>query len=238
MLCRFLLFLVSCIYLLGTAAAEVHQKVLYLSAANAANNWTAIESFSDGTWSIAPVNLEGFGETMFQRGFQAALEEVEDKLRLLMRLLNPNIVIVASKGLNVLTYLASMDIYNGPTILLSPIPNKCDHIHGNNWKDQWTNSMKVLRDKVVGPIGIGIGTSSDEQSIIVDMMNETLVCGETFEETNGQIFFQHCPAWFLRSFPGDHGWKNQDSNAINIASLIIRVLNSMDEAKKTKVHAI
>lgn len=229
MSCRWLFFLLL-LCSLYSVAAEESKKILYISAANSWNNWTAVESFSDGGWSIIPVDLEGFGETMQKGNFQAALDKYEDKLRMLISLMNPIIIIVASKGLNILTHLANINVYNGPTILLSPIPNKCNHIHGETWKEEWTSSMKVLKDKIIGPVGIGIGRSMDEQDLIMTQMNETLVCGDlSLMKTKKRVVFEHCPNWFLRSFPGDHYWKNQDSNAGNIASLIIDVLESRNE---------
>ena len=78
-------------------------------------------------------------------------------------------------------------------------------------------------DKKVGPIGIGIGDSVDEQTLIVEVMNETQVCGN-LQNNDGLVLFEKCPGWFLRSYPGNHDWKNNPSNAVHIASIIDEVL--------------
>eukprot|EP00588_Corethron_pennatum_P008575 CAMPEP_0194267778 /NCGR_PEP_ID=MMETSP0169-20130528/2217_1 /TAXON_ID=218684 /ORGANISM="Corethron pennatum, Strain L29A3" /LENGTH=196 /DNA_ID=CAMNT_0039008743 /DNA_START=102 /DNA_END=692 /DNA_ORIENTATION=- len=167
----------------------------------------------------------GFGTTMHQGGFQAALDQSEDTLRRVIQLLKPSVVVVASKGLNILTHLADTGIYTGPSVLLSPIPNVYTLVSGETWEEQWSASMSVLADAVDGPIGIGVGDSPDEQSLIKDMMDEAGVCGSLEEEVvGGRVSFRQCSNWFLRSFPGDHQWKNQRRNAINVASLIKEVL--------------
>lgn len=207
---------------------ESSGKVLVLGAANGWTNWTAVESFSGGAWSIDVADLDGFGDTMRQQGFQAALDQFDERLNLAISLLKPSVLIVASKGLNILTHLATTGVYSGAAVLLSPIPNECDHIRGNTWEEQWADSMKVLVEKMVAPISIGVGTSADEQSLIVDMMNETKACGDLQTDAySGKILFERCPNWFLGSFPGDHGWKSDAANAIHIASLI-SIVNAME----------
>jgi hypothetical protein len=202
-------------------------KVLSFGAANSWVNWTAVEVHSEGAWTIDFADLTGFGDTMRNNdeGFQAALDRFEKDMELAIRRLNPSALVVASKGLNILTHLASKGIYTGPAVLLSPIPNECDHIHGTTWEEQWTNSLKVLVETQVGPIAVGVGTSTDEKDLIVDMMNQTQLCGDLQEGViGGPMLFARCPDWSLRSFPGGHGWKGDPANAIHIASLIDKVL--------------
>lgn len=224
-------------------------KVFALGAANGRTNWTLVEEFSknNGSWSIAFANLPGFGNIMKQRGFQAALDKFHDKVVLAIQKLDPAVILVASKGLGIVTHLAHQGIYSGAVVLLSPIPNECNHVSGTTWEEQWTDSMSVLVNNGVEPIGVGVGTSLDEQTLIVDLMNETQVCGDLVEKSaddmaddddKGKLAFERCPNWFVRSFPGDHGWKNDASNAVEIASLIDEVLaidkrlNDNDSAPK------
>ena len=39
--------------------------------------------------------------------------------------------------------------------------------------------------------------------------------------------FELCPSWILRSFPGDHSWKEQPDNAKHIARLIDSMLHTL-----------
>lgn len=207
--------------------------VFVVSAANMWMNWTEIESFCspDTPWSVHVANLDGFGRTMNEQGsFQAALEQFDERLRRAIKLIQPDVVLVASKGLNILTHLANENVYNGPAVLLSPIPNQCDHIEGTTWVEQWNSSLNVLVKNKVGPIGIGVGSSLDEKSLIVDTIDETQVCGRLLRSQRSHVaastnmHFEMCPDWFIRTFPGDHGWKNVPSNSINVASIINSVL--------------
>lgn len=213
----------------GSFSKRNNKKVLALGAANGWTNWTAVEESLGGTFALHFADLDGFGDTMRQKGFQAALEEVDERLRRVIRLLQPAVILVCSKGLNVLTYLAKNGMYTGAAVLLSPIPNECDHVRGQTWVQQWTDSMTALK-KLGGPIAIGIGTSSDEKTLIADMMNETKVCGELVDNRSA-INFELCPKWFLHTFPGNHGWKNEISNADHIAALIKAVIVNENECK-------
>jgi hypothetical protein len=46
-------------------------------------------------------------------------------------------LLLQSKGVGIATYLAFHKIWQGPLVLLSPIPNACEHISGG--------SMQLLR---------------------------------------------------------------------------------------------
>jgi len=231
--------------------------VLNINAANGNINWTVVGSFASlsvfavgPSWTVKDVNLEGFGETMRASGFQAALEQSEQKLVKTLAEVQPSALVVSSKGVNVLTYLAAKGLWNGPTVLLSPIPNSCDHLGlpsggatqtDHSWEDEWESTMRVLVERNVGPIAIGIGTSADEQDLIADMMVETGICGNLVvseDRDDGEInagaapssssvpyaVFETCRSWSVRAFHGDHAWTSDPRNAANVASLIDEVL--------------
>jgi hypothetical protein len=250
---RCLLCLLLLLLLLAEDAAVAEEPsncknnvVLVIGAANQWVNWTHVESFSNKQWSIQEGNLVGFGEIMRNHPgrFQAALDRYEPQLVRAIKLLRPSVLLVASKGLNVLTHLAWEDIWNGPSVLLSPIPNGCNHIGGSSsapsWEAQWDDTMKVLVSKQVGPISIGVGTSLDEKELITDMIEETGRCGAmqiTTTEARGQDWgtFETCQSWKIRSFPGDHGWKGHQNNAGNVAMMIDEVVAQSTKQRTDKL---
>jgi hypothetical protein len=219
--------------LISTTKKE-SRTVLALGAANGWTNWSAIESHGTRGWSLHYADLEGFGDRMKQKNFQAAVDFFAPRLQLAIKLLKPSVVLVASKGLNVLTHLATQGIHQGPAVLLSPIPNECHSIRGETWEEQWYHSLRALADNTVGPIGIGVGNSADEQSLIVELMNETQACGILMTSVDGLVHFERCPKFFLRSYPGNHGWKNDPANAVYIASLIDEVMEKAEHDTNDK----
>jgi len=236
--------------------------VLALGAANSYVNWTRVEeaqqtSSSSTLWTVMHADLTGFGNVMRENGFQHALDRYSEKLIRAVQRLAPDAILVSSKGLGLLTYLIDRGVWMGPSIMLSPIPNWSNHLRaqlldgsdGNGcihvddealFEVEWLASMKILKrvhtDTALGhPLIVGIGTSDDEHFLIVDMMEESQVCGnavriehgedaEESEIDNGAIHirttFVDCPTWSVYSFPGDHGWKTNASNAANIAFLV------------------
>lgn len=181
-------------------------------------NWTLVESSrgSAPRWSIEEVVLEDFGTIMKARGFQVALDEFDETLRGALESVRPDALIVSSKGVGILTHLAQGGRWNGPAVLLSPIPNESDHVEGGSWESEWKSTTNTLVSRGVGPIAIGIGTSVDEQTLILESIEETGMCGNYLR---GRQMFQKC-SWHLRSFPGNHYWKNDPANAQGIATLI------------------
>jgi hypothetical protein len=221
-----------------------HKKsVISINAANGAVDWGLVEAAAPGatnssslSWFVDEIVLDGFGQIMKEQSFQSALEHFEPQLRSIFSSggddasQNPlDALIVSSKGVNVLTYLASEGLWRGPFVLLSPIPNACDHIDGNSWETEWKSTIDTLVSHHTGHLVIGVGTSFDEQYLIVEMAEETRVCGqhvvlkELRTTAAGGGSFEKCPTWFLQSFPGDHSWKNSAESAPNIAMLINRV---------------
>jgi hypothetical protein len=54
-------------------------------------------------------------------------------------------LLLQSKGVGIATYLAFHKIWQGPLVLLSPIPNACEHISGGSWEAEWNSTMQLLR---------------------------------------------------------------------------------------------
>jgi hypothetical protein len=215
---------------------DCQKRVISINAANGAVDWglveeagsTAINSSYVPPWCVDEITLEGFGKIMKEQSFQSALDHFEPQLRDIFSGTSshkpPDALIVSSKGVNIFTFLAAKGVWRGPSILLSPIPNACDHIDGNSWETEWKSTMESLVSHHRGPLGIGVGTSFDEQFLIVEMMEESGVCGKV--KTNS--FFETCPTWFLQSFEGTHSWKNDATNAPSVARLINKLLGMVD----------
>ena len=202
-------------------------KVLAIGAANGWSHWNVVEGLSEGRWSLHYANLDGFGDTMKHYGFQAAINQWDSKLSRVVELLQPSLIVVCSKGLNVLTHLAKEDVWTGPTVLLSPIPNESHHCPGDTWESLWESSMHALATKDVGPVVIGVGSSLDEETLIVDMIEGTQVCG-SIDRSKSPNSFEKCPSWSLYAFPGNHSWNKNVDNAPNIALLIDKALNESE----------
>jgi len=216
--------------------------LLVINAANRPVNWRAVEAFNTNKtteqWSIREITLEQFGPVMKETSFQTALEHSEPQLRSIFSRTTstspppppPDALIVSSKGVGILTFLATQKLWNGPSLLLSPIPNVCDHIEGGSWENEWKSTVTVLSSHNVGPVVIGTGTSSDEQNFIVDILTDAQLCGRLSKRHR----FEKCPSWFLYSFPGDHSWRNDIDSAQNIAVLIHKLFKISDGAPPPK----
>ena len=136
-----------------------------------------VQSAAQRPWMIEELRLPNFGPTMKEKGFQAALDEAEDLILSHLRASNPDALLLQSKGVGIATYLTFKKLWKGPVVLLSPIPNACDHILGGSWEAEWNSTMQLLaQGKDI--VAIGTGTSSDEQDFIVQSMEDTEVCGK------------------------------------------------------------
>ena len=126
--------------------SEPPRRVLAIGAANAVADWAQVEASSNSSkpWSIEYMELESFGETMKNKGFQAALDQAEASLLESISRVRPDALLVASKGVGIVTFLASQGLWNGPCVLISPIPNACGHIAGGSWEAEWKSTMKIL----------------------------------------------------------------------------------------------
>ncbi|CAK9100973.1 Hypothetical protein SCF082_LOCUS47227 [Durusdinium trenchii] len=210
-------FLCMALLLFHVQPASAQQlRLLAINAANSEVDWPLVESFAKKSWSVQELKLDRFGPLMRNFSFQAALDDSEE---LLQKALTEKFdaLIASSKGVNVVTSLIQRHLWDGPLVLLSPIPNACDHIRGGGWEEEWRSTMEVLMN--VGPVAIGTGTSQDEALFVVDGIAETELCGKLIKGGSTHRF-EKCPGWILRSFQGDHGWKSDWTNAPHIARLI------------------
>ena len=121
--------LVSSIY-----ASRAPLKVLAIHAANNDVDWKLEHSFSNTTnpWTVDKLELKEFPNILNERGFQAAPDKSKSLLR--DKAVSVDAMIVASKGVSILTFLAMQGLWSGPAVLLSLIPFQCDHIRGNTWE--------------------------------------------------------------------------------------------------------
>ena len=196
-------------------------RFLAINAANSKVNWSLVESFARRSWSIRERKLERFGSLMRNQSFQVALEDsleiVEDELK------EVDGLILSSKGVGIATYLTWKGLWKGPLVLLSPIPNACEHILGGSWEVEWKSTMELLSRS--GPVAIATGTSQDEELFVLESMEETGICGK-LQRGSTTHTFEKCP-WILRSFQGDHDWKSDPENAQHIARLIDSFFHSL-----------
>ena len=161
--------LLQCFFL-GSA-----KQVLAIVAANSEIDWRMVESASVKDWLIDELPLPDFGQIMKERSFQDALDHSFEAIQGGLRG-SPDALLLQSKGLGIATWLASKGLWRGPLVLLSPIPNSCDHISGGSWEAEWNATMQFLDP--LRPVAIGTGTSSDEEEFIVKSIEETGVCGQ------------------------------------------------------------
>ena len=198
-------------------------QVLAINAANGKVDWDLVNSFASSKFSfhVKELRLNKFGETMKNHGFQGALDQSDAVLRQSLTEIKPDILLVASKGVGVATYLATKGLWDGPVVMLSPIPNACDHIEAGSWEEEWASTMNILVSHGLNQIAVGIGSSHDEQILIKGSMEATNVCGRILG-TQGH-YFEKCPDWFVLVVKGDHGWKQEEQHAIHIAYLIYKV---------------
>jgi hypothetical protein len=202
--------------------------VLAISAANGPVNWHEVESFAENNdWRVHELFLEDFGEIMKHHGFQVALDSSYSLLQKSIQQMRPDALLVASKGVGVVTFLALKGLWKGPVVLLSPIPNSCDHVIGGSWESEWESTIKVLVDYEVGPVVIGVGSTTDEQFLITEQIEDTGLCGSLDDD----FFFENCPKWHLRVAEGGHSWKSDPKNAMLVAEMIDKVFELEATAK-------
>lgn len=177
------------LHLLCPCAAKIH-RVLAIGAANSQIDWRMVQSLAKRPWQIDELELHNFGPMMKEKGFQEALEASEDLILSSLRRLNPDALLLQSKGVGIATWLAFKELWKGPLLLLSPIPNACDHISGGSWEAEWNSTMQLLRGPetpaLARVVAIGTGTSSDEEDFIVQSIEDT------GEERGGEASYISC----------------------------------------------
>jgi hypothetical protein len=194
--------------------------VLAINAANGPVDWDYVESFAedDEWWRVESLVLEGFGELMACQGFQAALDHFDALLQNAIEDVRPDVLLVSSKGVGIVTHLAVQGLWNGPSILISPIPNPSNHVMGGSWESEWQSTVQILVDYGVGPVIIAVGSTLDEKTLITEAIEETKTCGKL---SNGA--FEDCPNWYHQVIQGGHDWKSNPSNARFIAGMITKI---------------
>ena len=201
--------------------------VLSINAANGQINWERINNIhSSNDWNVQELVLDGFGTIMNEESFTSAVEHFYPLLETAIQTLQPDILLVSSKGIGLLAYLAAKDLWvHRPAILLSPIPNPIDGLvdGSSSYQSDWNDTLRILQDKLgeEQPVIVAVGSSSDEEMLITECMEAT-ICGKLKATTAKSIdTFQNCTNWYHVVIPnGDHGWKNSQENEKIIAKLI------------------
>jgi len=191
--------------------------ILSINAANGYVDWERINGLASQShenhnrhWRVEELVLEQFGPIMKEQSFHAALEHSLPVLESTLQSKQPDVLLVASKGVGVLAYLAAQNLWiDKPAILLSPIPNPIEGmVDDATYQSEWNDTIRILRAKLgpTQPLLMVVGSSSDEQLLITDAMEAT-VCGSVME-TTGE--FEHCSNWLHLVVPNgaDHTWKN------------------------------
>ena len=191
--------------------------ILSINAANGYVDWERVNDLApqihenhNRHWRVEELVLEQFGPIMKEQSFHAALEYSLPVLESTIQSKQPDVLLVASKGVGVLAYLAAKNLWiDKPAILLSPIPNPIGGmVDGATYQSEWNDTIRILRAKLgpTQPLLMVVGSSSDEQLLITDAMEDT-VCGSVME-TTGE--FEHCTNWLHLVMPdgADHTWKN------------------------------
>jgi len=203
--------------------------VLSINAANSYVNWERINSLAGGQkWEVRELVLDGFGATMRDDSFTAALENCLDTLKEAIEDLKPRILLASSKGFGVIAYLASKNIWvKSPVILFSPIPNPIDGlVDGDSYESEWNGTIDVLRKSRLAPVMVVSGSSSDEEMLIGQAMREPSACGKMSPKART---FEKCKGWRHVVVPGDHGWRTLRKNEGVVVKLIDHVFRWLDK---------
>ena len=206
--------------------------VLSINAANGYVNWERITAvFGNDEWQVRELQLDGFGHIMNEQSFHAALEHSYPVLESTIKGMKPDAILVSSKGIGVLAYLAAKGIWiERPAILLSPIPNPIDGlVDGTSYQSEWNDTVQILRNKIgeKHALIVAVGSSSDEEMLITEAMQDTS-CGTISPSTSN---FENCTNWrhvVITGNGNDHGWKNLQKNEWIIAKLIDYIFYMQD----------
>merc|ERR1712013_587387 len=123
------------------------------------------------------------------------------------------------KGIGVIAYLASKKLWvERPVILFSPIPNPIDGlVRGDSYEVEWSDTIDIMMRHRLRPVLVAAGSSSDEEMLVSQAIQEPSACGELSERTGR---FEICKDWRHVVVTGDHGWKNLDENELVVSELI------------------
>eukprot|EP00579_Thalassiosira_antarctica_P017989 CAMPEP_0201930108 /NCGR_PEP_ID=MMETSP0903-20130614/24486_1 /ASSEMBLY_ACC=CAM_ASM_000552 /TAXON_ID=420261 /ORGANISM="Thalassiosira antarctica, Strain CCMP982" /LENGTH=267 /DNA_ID=CAMNT_0048469091 /DNA_START=82 /DNA_END=885 /DNA_ORIENTATION=- len=205
--------------------------VLSINAANGFINWERVNTLVDsGNWEVQELILENFGSVMKEKSLTDALESSYHIMKDTLERLQPDILLASSKGVGVIAYLASKELWiKRPVILFSPIPNPIDGlVDGSSYELEWSDTIDVMRHHNLGPIMVAAGSSTDEEMFISEALREPSACGEMHTDTGT---FEKCKDWRHVVVPGDHHWKNLHKNEAVISKLIDYIVLWIEKGK-------
>lgn len=158
-------------------------------------DWTELQNV-EVDFEMLPHFDRHFVAGNIETSLQYALPIVEARLKMKTY----DVLVVYSKGVALASLLVSLGLWQGATLLLSPIPNTCKHLLGGNdedaddlriYEDLWTSVLKIFEGR---NCCICYGDSSDERIMIEDYIvgrakNVLQVCGSHDWVTNPQAPF-------------------------------------------------
>ncbi len=221
----------SCSENQSTETTETRKLILSINAANSALNYKLINSLSGGSsWEVREAILDNFGAIMNEQSFTAALDHSYPLLKQTLEELQPDVLLASSKGVGVIAYLASKKhLADIPIILFSPIPNPIDGlVRGDSYEMEWSDTISVIRQHNLGPVLVVAGSSTDEEMLITQALQEPSVCGEVSVKTG---LFEKCADWRHVVVPGDHGWRALEENKLTVSKLIDYMVTWMEKKK-------
>lgn len=161
--------------------------------------------------------LPDFGRYFKTNDIEAALLYAEPIITDLISKLRPDLLVVHSKGVALITYLLSKKLWTGPILLLSPIPNRCSHlgfpgkVFESSTEDEWTmlwrSTLHMLK-KHDAAIAFCIGDTIDEKVLIKEFV-------ETACDENG---------WLFQKVNGDHDWLYNPKNWLTLHEIISLII--------------
>mmetsp|Transcript_41696 Transcript_41696/g.73276 ORF Transcript_41696/g.73276 Transcript_41696/m.73276 type:complete len:273 (-) Transcript_41696:1-819(-) len=193
---------------------------LFINAANGNINWERVNHLADSSkWKTQELVLDNFGTIMRDDSFTAALENSYHTMKETLEDIQPDILLASSKGIGVIAYLASKNLWvKHPVILFSPIPNPIDGlVDGSSYELEWSDTIDIMRRHRLGPILVVAGSSIDEEMLISQAMQEPSECGEVSRKTGT---FENCRDWRHVVVAGDHEWIHLSKNEGVISNLI------------------
>jgi hypothetical protein len=151
--------------------------------------------------------LPRFAEFFKQNDIEEALQYAIPLVLLAIQHHSPDCLVVHSKGVAIVTYLYTHELWSGPVLLLSPIPNKCAHLQTtaageDPWADDWASVLDILDNRRVA---IGLGDSIDEQVLIDEFIGPPA---------------SKKPNWLLLRAHGDHDWPSRPESRSTLESLL------------------
>ena len=139
-------------------------------------------------------------------------------------------LLASSKGVGAIAHLASKKhLASMPIILFSPIPDPIKNlVRGDSYEMEWSDTISVMQHDI-GPVLVIAGSSTDEQMLICQALQEPTACGEASEKTG---LFEKCTDWLHVVVPSDHGWRALGENQLAISKLIDYMVSWVEKRRK------